>query len=458
MDKWTTELVEPHNFVDIDDARRLSKYWRILLLVVHIGVHWRVLSNTGKLSRKPGQSRINAMLYLLRNDMKANSWNLGAPWPGKPPHKPEILLNDVNPASRELSIHAMGRQSSLPRKNMERMVTLIDDQDPYVQKAAAYYLESRTDVPSEIAEFVSQAKREHSLIHNVKQGIRDQERDAAVSWLMPINSEGRRHHYISSSRQRGTCQWFLDSPVFNLWMGHERETMLILGIPGSGKTFLASAVIDHLNMRYGDSDDCGIAYIYFDFSETHTVQDYLSSLLAQLTQQLPSLPSSIRTLYNLFKNKEPQLQYEQLSHLLRSVFSIYNSVFIVVDALDECSNKDMTLSKLLSSVFDRPKGCKVKVFATSRVQSAAMNVFYEGRILELRASDGDIARYIEEQLPERVDLVRQDPPMLQEIKDQIVQSSQGMYVSNYAPLLSSIKTSLSNAHKVFAGTSLLETT
>ncbi|KAJ5610789.1 hypothetical protein N7510_007508 [Penicillium lagena] len=428
VDKWTTELAEPHDFIDIDDGPRLSKDWRILLLVVHIGVHWRVRSNTSNLSRKPGRPRIDAMLYLLRNDMKANSWHPGAPWPGKAVQEPEIWVNDTNPAWRELAIHAMGRQSSISRNNMEKMATLIDGQPLSVQNAALYYLDSRADVPSEIAELVAQVKRKHSLLDNSQQDTKDREHDAVRRWLMPLHFDGRRHHDISASRQRGTCQWFLDSREFNSWMQHERETtMLCLGIPGSGKTFLASAVIDHLNMRYRYSEDCGIAYVYFNCFEMRSVQDYLSSLLAQLTQPLPRLPSSVMTLYNLHKNKESQLQYEQLTHALQSVFSIYNSVYIIVDALDECSNDDMALSKLLSSIFDRPKGPKVKVFATSRVQSAAMNAFSKGRILEIRASDEDIARYIEEHLPKRVELVRQDPVLLQEIKDQILQSSQGMF-------------------------------
>ncbi|KEF63734.1 uncharacterized protein A1O9_01712 [Exophiala aquamarina CBS 119918] len=62
--------------------------------------------------------------------------------------------------------------------------------------------------------------------------------------------------------------------------------------PGSGKTFIASLVVDCLCAKYKSNPSVAVAYVYFDISKRNEQNplDILKSLLKQLLQGLPSLP------------------------------------------------------------------------------------------------------------------------------------------------------------------------
>ena len=44
-----------------------------------------------------------------------------------------------------------------------------------------------------------------------------------------------------------------------------RQTLFCPGIPGAGKTILASVVIDDLNIRFRKDSSVGVVYIYYDY-------------------------------------------------------------------------------------------------------------------------------------------------------------------------------------------------
>lgn len=70
----------------------------------------------------------------------------------------------------------------------------------------------------------------------------DQNRQSAFDWISPID-HASQHNDIIRVRQPGTGQWLLDSAEFQAWLSGDRRTLFCPGIPGAGKTVIASIVL-----------------------------------------------------------------------------------------------------------------------------------------------------------------------------------------------------------------------
>lgn len=90
------------------------------------------------------------------------------------------------------------------------------------------------------------------------------------------------------------------------------------GIPGAGKTILTSIVVDHLYTKFQKDTDIGIAYLYCNFrrQDEQKAKELLASLLKQLAQGLPSLPESVKSLYDSHKDKRIEPTFNEISGAL----------------------------------------------------------------------------------------------------------------------------------------------
>src|SRR2546421_12165468 len=70
-------------------------------------------------------------------------------------------------------------------------------------------------------------------------------------------------------------------------------------------------------------------------------------------------------------------------------------LFIIIDALDECEVSDGGRRMLLSEVFNLQAKTGTCFFATSRFIPEIMKEFEGRRLLEIRAGDNDVRRYID---------------------------------------------------------------
>jgi hypothetical protein len=121
-----------------------------------------------------------------------------------------------------------------------------------------------------------------------------------------------------------------------------------------GKTILTSIVVDDLYNRFHNDATVGIAYVYCNFrqQDKQKVDHLLASLLKQLAESQPSLPASVRDLYDRHKAKRTQPSLDEISRVLQSVAAIYSRVFLIIDALDECQASDGCRTKFLTEIFN----------------------------------------------------------------------------------------------------------
>ena len=201
-------------------------------------------------------------------------------------------------------------------------------------------------------------------------------------------------------------------------------------IPRAGKTILAAITINNLTMRFRSEADIGIAYLYCNFrrQDEQKADDLLASLLKQLSQERASLPDSVKALYKKHKNGRTRPSFNEISQTFQSITAMFSRVFIIIDALDECQTTDSCQTRLLTEIFLAQAKSRVNIFVTSRFLSKVTERFKGSILLEIRASEGDIRRYLDGYMFRLPAFVGRSPDLQEEIKTGIVLLVQGMWV------------------------------
>ncbi|KAL2843331.1 hypothetical protein BJY01DRAFT_264318 [Aspergillus pseudoustus] len=162
-------------------------------------------------------------------------------------------------------------------------------------------------------------------------------RDTVRHWLSPFNFE---LDHFSHREKRSVCEdpgrWLLDSVEYKTWASHAdvlNPLLWLSGIPGAGKTVLASVVIDELSKTMGPT----VVYFYCKYGDENrnSFGSLARSILAQLLNHNQDLLSYFHEKANRNDNAvltSVALATEMLSTSLRSCGRAY----IVIDGLDEC--------------------------------------------------------------------------------------------------------------------------
>ncbi|KAF6815362.1 ankyrin repeat protein [Colletotrichum plurivorum] len=218
---------------------------------------------------------------------------------------------------------------------------LLDHVQPEEVNRAPTALEHLAEQVQEVFDSVTQFHSEMLLNQDVD----------AVKWLSVTDYASIQRDHFEKAHQ-GTCQWFLNSPEYWLWQHSSGSTLYCPGIPGAGKTILASIVINDVVNKFQD-DGVGIAYIYFSYERRgeQNLDHVLSCLLKQLAQTALNqsrLPESVRELVNKHWRWGTRPSFSELFQTLQSICAVFSSVFILIDALDECQAH--VLSSLVSKL------------------------------------------------------------------------------------------------------------
>jgi hypothetical protein len=257
----------------------------------------------------------------------------------------------------------------------------------------------------------------------------DQGRQTILDWIVPIDYAPQQSDFISR-RQAGTGQWLLDSAEFKVWLQIGKQTLFCPGIPGAGKTILTSIVVEELVTQFENNANIGIAYLYCNYRRQYEqkLEDLFASLLKQFVQEQPSIPDRVKTLYNRHKDKQTRPSLDEILGVLQFVAAAYSRIFLIVDALDECQISDGYRQKFLSGLFDLQEKCGANIFATSRPILSIEKEFEGNTMLEIRASEEDVRRYLEGHMFRLPGFVVRSLELQEEIKTKIVKAVNGMYV------------------------------
>ncbi|SPO02541.1 uncharacterized protein DNG_05214 [Cephalotrichum gorgonifer] len=143
-----------------------------------------------------------------------------------------------------------------------------------------------------------------------------------------------------------SCSWIFNHPSFLTYKNDNARVILsLVGQPGSGKSVLAAAIIDHLKTKVGGS------HTLFFFCQNHpsrtTFGDLLSGLLSQMEKW--EEPAAVRAM-DEFKAQFPDRQESELLNLFhRCLAAVKKKVYIILDDIKACDSLPFNIIRLLSS-------------------------------------------------------------------------------------------------------------
>jgi len=182
----------------------------------------------------------------------------------------------------------------------------------------------------------------HGIIHNTFQSNEDI-RQRIREWLSPPDPTPF-FHQASKLRHVGTGEWFLKSKRYQTWKNGEPSFLWLYGIPGCGKSVLATSIIEDLREDEHEdaTEDSVTAYYFFTFRDTR-LQDaagMLKSLIMQLAMQQKTFSTALIDFWGSRTTRHDILSIPALLGVLREVVRSYTKCTIILDALDECNDRD----------------------------------------------------------------------------------------------------------------------
>jgi len=235
-----------------------------------------------------------------------------------------------------------------------------------------------------------------SKVGRMNEAIGEAEKQSVYSWLRSTDPS-KRYHQACELYESDTGDWVFRTPEWKAWVAGRSRCVWIHGIPGAGKTILASHIIDTLKRmcRQGERTACVYYYCYFGNRQDEAAP-LLKWVIDRLCREADVVP---QCLYQLFRyGAEPSLA--DLLHALEAILQEFQTVYLVVDALDESTPRVDTL-RVMRDLATDARFAKIRVLATSRQYidiENAMSQFSSPISMRNKWLDEDIHLFIKTQL------------------------------------------------------------
>ncbi|KAF2264552.1 hypothetical protein CC78DRAFT_229938 [Lojkania enalia] len=235
-------------------------------------------------------------------------------------------------------------------------------------------------------------------------------------------------------RQDDTGLWFLESDQYAQWKTSAASFLWLHGIPGCGKTILSSAILQNVLQHCGGDPSKVVAYFFFDFNDVQkqNLELMVRSLICQLSQQCVKIPTSLDMLFSSCENgQRPSLH--TLLKVLQQMMQESPHVYIILDALDECSERPALMDILETmSAWQLQNSHTLLTSRRERDIDSSLETFIRQQnvvCLQSELVDRDIQKYVRQRLSDEKQLSRwgKDPVLRQDIEAALMKGAQGMY-------------------------------
>ncbi|KAF5556935.1 hypothetical protein FMEXI_989 [Fusarium mexicanum] len=199
----------------------------------------------------------------------------------------------------------------------------------------------------------------------IRSMLTEEQRYRVCSWLAttdpsPIHNRSRKLY------EDGTGSWMLRSHHWADWLASNTRCLWIHGIPGSGKTILASWLIEnvqgHCHRVSTENVPCTSVYYYCYFGHHQDeAPPFLRWVIAQLSRQANVVSTLIHDLFR--RGGEPSIP--ELLDALEQILQVFSCAYIVIDAVDESDPRDELLEVIHTLVTDL-RFSNLQLLVTSR--------------------------------------------------------------------------------------------
>ncbi|KAI4094172.1 MAG: hypothetical protein LQ344_002426 [Seirophora lacunosa] len=247
-----------------------------------------------------------------------------------------------------------------------------------------------------------------------------------LHWFSPLNFF-KTQQDIFARREGDTGQWITQSRDFLDWFAGPKHTLCCAGIPGAGKSVLASIVVDFLRNTTNSDRRRAVAAVFCNFKEfnVQNPENLLASLCVQALDGDVPIPVALQELYKSHEVKRTRPTLREIETVFVEIGKLLDDLYLVIDALDECSAdaRSFITQKL------RTLSSNTKLLATTRPIDDITREFTTEPVLEIRASHADLEKYIKarfERSSRLSAIVQKQPSLETEISDGIIAKANGM--------------------------------
>lgn len=282
-----------------------------------------------------------------------------------------------------------------------------------------------------LGEVTSDVKEIKSNVERIHDHLTDTERRKMCDWIEHTNPT-TIHHQSCKNHEEHTCQWIHRVEQWRDWLRLQRRLIWIHGIPGAGKTVLASYLIQKTIAYCEKQKTDRVACLYYYCSFRHGGEEqrdeaipFLRWIVSQLCRRSDHIPYNLAPLYR--HNSIPSLQ--ALMEALKELLERLDVLYVVVDAIDE-SNPREELLGLIQDIVTQPTYGKIQVLVTSRRYADMEGVLRPLSEPTLPMSnsivDADIRTYATICMKRNKHFLRWSEQLRNDILESLVQGAQGM--------------------------------
>lgn len=309
--------------------------------------------------------------------------------------------------------------SSSANAQLDDAVTIFRNHRKTVEKEA------------ETAHMIEEANARALVERNEKAALRQK----LLSHLLVLDYEGKQRR-MQKLRYANTGTWLLNSFEYKSWFNSQESSLLCCyGIPGCGKSVLASTVVDELPVITESASKTATAYYYCDYADKRTLEpiNIFGTLSWALLQHI-EIPDEIERLIIASYNEGMRIpEAEEVLQILEASMAAHSHVVFIVDGLDETSEKDqIMIQKNLQSLFKDYSGV-LRLFISCRedVTSLIASPSSQSYKVQIRAAaiSDDIAGYVSHSIDSLLatnDLVLRNQDLKKEIIKALVDGAKGM--------------------------------
>ncbi|EEA19856.1 hypothetical protein TMatcc_009997 [Talaromyces marneffei ATCC 18224] len=187
-------------------------------------------------------------------------------------------------------------------------------------------------------------KDTHRTVKNI-QSVQESETkkhlaENIVRWLAAPDSSTDYAHALQQ-RTKNTGSWLLQREQYTDWKSSPGSLLWLYGTVGCGKTILSSNVAEDLSTHSASEPNKALVYFYFKMDDTtkRSLENMLRAIIRQLFENSNCQSGALELLYEQ-QNSQNSITETQLLPVFREMASTLDNFYVVLDALDECQNRN----------------------------------------------------------------------------------------------------------------------
>ena len=233
----------------------------------------------------------------------------------------------------------------------------------------------------------------------------------------------KNHETALKLRHPATGIWLTDGNEFKHWIATKNASLWLFGIPGAGKTVLASSVIEESLKK--SNRNTAVAFFYCDY-KVYSTQSF----------------EKLQDFYHRHNpDGKPPISHtaEELCDLILEMTATFDDAMIIVDALDECGSNTRYVVELLASL-NIGKRNNTKTLFLSRDEQDIREVLEDYTQISIAAKSSDLRLYVGAEIDLRMrkrKLRIKDASLKEHIMERLIEGAEGMYVDPwlFCPIL-----------------------